>query len=270
MKNKASNIWAGFVFELEATYGYNLIEVIAGFLLFVCITLAKNATSISLGIWIPSDPTWDAAEAYEHYNELLGEAAVRVYSTSAFGLSVIVAFVLPVLVMFSIARGFEDGSLQTHLSYPIGRSRLLLTKVNAALGMFGLMTSMSMCLAVSILSPGVPRVEHVLLILSSLWAFMLLVITSSALIALLVKRSLVGVLVGVAFWLGIGVMGVLPDIFTPLENLLNPMSRINDFFNFSWMTEVLFTELAMNVIGTIALALSLLMICIVYFEQVEV
>ena len=270
MKNKVRNIMAGFAFELEATYGYNLLEAIAAFILFVSIVLVKSATYIRFRVSIPSDPTWNAAEVYEHYIELLGEAAVSVYSTSALGLAYIVAFVLPILVMFSIARGFEDGSLQTQLSYPIRRSRLLLTKVVGGLGMFGLMTSMSMILAVSILSPGSPRVDHVLLIIGALWAFMLLVITSSTLVALLVKRQLVGVLIGVAFWIGIGVMRLLPDIFTPLENLLNPLPPINDFFNYYWNTDVLFSELVMYVIGTIALALSLLMICIVYFEKVEV
>lgn len=231
----------------------------------------KNATfNIRPGIWIPSDPTWNAAEAYEHYIERVGEAAVSVYSTSALGLASIVAFMLPTLVMFSIARGFEDGSFQTQLSYPIGRSRLLLTRVVATLGLFGLMTSMSMFVAVCIISPGIPRFDHVFLILGALWAFMLLVITSSTLIALLVKKSLVGVLIGVPFWLGIGVMQLLPKEFTPLENLLNPMPPINDFFNFHWVTDVVFSELAMYVIGTIAIAISLLMICIVYFEQIEV
>jgi len=268
--NKTRNIWAGLVFEIEATYGYNLLEAIAGFILFFCIVLVKNATWIKLGIRIPSDPAWNAIEAYEFYVERIGESAVSVYSISALGISSIVAFVLPILVMFSIARGFEDGSLQTRLSYPIGRSRLLLTKVVAALGLFGSMTSVSMFLAVSIISPGTPRVDHVLLILGALWAFMLLVIASSTLIALLVKRQLVGVLIGVALWLGIGVMRVLPDIFVPLENLLNPMTPIYEFFNFPWMTDILFSDLVIYVIGTIALALSLLMICIVYFEKVEV
>ena len=270
MKNKVSNIWAGFVFEIEATYGYNFLEAIAGFILFFCIVLAKNATYSRLGIRIPSDPAWNGTEAYENYIELIGEFAVSVYSISAFGLASVVAFVLPVLVMFSTARGFEDGSLQTRLSYPIGRSRLLLTKVVAALGLFGSLTSISMFLAVTIISPGTPRVDHVLLILGALWAFMLLVIASSTLIALLVKRQLVGVLIGVAFWLGIGVMGVLPDDFAPLENLLNPMPLITAFFSSPWTTDVLFSELVIYVIGTIALALSLLMICIVYFEKVEV
>ncbi len=270
MKSKARNIWAGFVFEIEATYGYNFLEAIAGFILLFCIVIVKNATWIKFGIRIPSDPAWNATESYENYVELIGESAVSVYSISSFGMISLVAFILPILVMFSIARGFEDGSLQTRLSYPIGRSRLLLTKVVAALGLFGSLTSISMFLAVTIISPGTPRVDHVLLILGALWAFMLLVIASSTLIALLVKRQLVGVLIGVAFWLGIGVMGVLPDIFTPLENLLNPMTPITYFFNTPWMTDVLFNELVVYVIGTIALALSLLMICIVYFEKVEV
>jgi ABC-type transport system involved in multi-copper enzyme maturation permease subunit len=237
----------------------------------LCITLVKNATfNIRPGIWIPSDPTWNAAEAYEHYIELVGEAAVSVYSTSALGLTSIVAFILPTLVMFSIARAFEDGSFQTQLSYPLGRSRLLLTRVVATLGLLGLMTSVSMFVAVSIISPGTPRFDHVFLIQGALWAFMLLVITSSTLIALLVKKTLVGMLIGVPFWLGIGVMRLLPEQFTSLENLLNPMWPINDFFNFQWTTDVLFNDLVMYVIGTIALAFSLLMICIVYFEQVEV
>ena len=270
MKNKARNIWARLVFEFEATYGYNLLEAIAGFILFFCIALVMNATSNRLGIRIPSDPAWNATEAYENYVELIGEYAVSVYSISAFGLAGVAAFVLPVLVMFSTARGFEDGSLQTRLSYPIRRSRLLLTKVFAALGLFCTLTFMSMFLAVSIFSPGVPRFEHVLLILGALWAFMLLVITSSTLLALLVKRSLAGVLIGVSFWMGVGVMRILPEPFTPLENLLNPIPLINEFFNSSWTTDVLFSELVIYVIGTIALALSFLMICIVYFEQVEV
>ena len=269
--NKVRNIWNGLAFELEVTFGHSFLEILAAFVFFLCITLVKSAaSSIRPGIWIPSDPAWSATESYEHYVALINEAAVSVYSSSAFGLASLVAFVVPTLVMFNIARGFEDGSLQTQLSYPIGRGRLLLTKMVGVLVLFGTITSVSQFIAVGIISPGIPRFDHVFLILGAMWSFIFLVIASSTLIALLVKRALVGELIGVLFWLGIGVMRLLPRRFTPLENLLNPLPPINDFFNFSWATDVLFNELAMYVIGTIALSLSLLMICIIYFEQVEV
>lgn len=269
MKNKIRNIWAVFSFDFEATFGFGFLEAVAAFILYLSLSMVNSLLAgVSFGVRVPLDPPW--TEAYEHYVELFARTATLAYAHSTFGLTSILAFALPIVVMFSIAKGFEDGFLQTQLTYPIGRTKLLLIKVFATLCIFGMLSSICAHLAVSFFCPGKPQVENVLLIMGAFWAFLFLVITSTALLALLLKRPLVGSLIGASFWLGIGIMRVLPDSLAPLENVLNPLIPVSDFINPYSVTDYLFCNLVLYVIGTLAIALSFLMMAIVYFNQLDV
>ncbi|NHJ12814.1 MAG: hypothetical protein EAX95_04020 [Candidatus Thorarchaeota archaeon] len=269
MSSRVRKLWAVFAFDFEATLGYGFLEAVAAFMLYISVTLTNNLIAAGhLRVEIPPNPPWSGV--YEDYVTHIADAAIRVYCTSTTGLASALAFVLPIVVMFSIAKGFEDGFLQTQLSYPIGRSKLLLTKVVSTVCIFGALSSISIHLAVSILSPGSLQIGSMFLVAGALWAFLVLVITSTTLLALAIKRPLFGTLVGVSLWLGIGVMGVLPDILQPLENVLNPLIPVNEFVNSYSTTTLLFGNLVLYVVGTIALALSLLMISVVYFNQLDV
>ena len=252
------------------SYRFPIVEVILATFLFI----GFASVLASLFIYHPRlritpGPSWIATQWLDFYSQLVSEAATSAYAFSALNCVYVLVLVVPLLVVFSVARGFEDGSHQTMLSYPVRRSTLLLTKICSIVVLTGTSVTAALWVAVSLLSPGGSELHNLLLVTGSLWAFIFLVVSSTTLISVLSRRTMLAAFLGVGFWYGVMSLAFTPNASLILGGVLNPVSVANELIN-GWGTEVVFADVVLCTVGAAAIALSLLMVSLTLFDTTEV
>ena len=252
------------------SYRFPIVEVILATFLFIGFaSVLAGLSSYRPGLRITPGPSWNATQRLETYSRIVNEAATSAYAFSALNCVYVLVLVVPLLVVFSVARGFEDGSHQTMLSYPIRRSTLLLTKVCSIVVLTGTSVTAALWVAVSLLSPGGSELHNLLLVTGSLWVFIFLVVSSTTLISVLSRRAMLAAFLGVSLWYGVTSLTSTPNAFLGLGGVLNPVSVANELIN-GWGTEVVFADVVLCTMGAAAIALSLLMVSLMLFDTAEV
>jgi len=138
------------------------------------------------------------------------------------GLTQWLPIIVIVLVSFTAAKSFEDGYIQTLLTYPVERVTVLLVKVICVIIIpAGLLTS-SYLFAILFIIPQAPLLGPVSIMLLGVWISILLFATLSMLVAVITKKVSATAIFGLAFGIVIPLLLNNPAFPNIVRVALNP------------------------------------------------
>lgn len=203
-------------------------------------------------------------------------------ATSATGTTLLVFMVL---IFKNIAYGFsndiERGTLQTYLSYPLGRKRILTAKLLSAIGVAVLLFLGIQTVALLIQAPDLilPNVGLILLLYATNLSYVLLVTSIILLFALFIKRGVPVLVIGIAIYLIIGIVTSIALLFASIGGsatlvqavaLVNPSTALSAHYGYApenvvWSPS--FTEVSYYVAVNYAVIAALFLLAYYYFSR---
>ncbi|MHA1929699.1 MAG: hypothetical protein ACTSV2_14095 [Candidatus Thorarchaeota archaeon] len=219
MKQKLAKLMALFQIEIRMSYRFPVIEGLAALIFLTPIWAA-------VAIWQAVSISPDALE-YFVYAEF-GFSGKHL-ATVMTGVSQWLSIIVMVLVSFTAAKSFEDGYIQTLLTYPVERVTVLLVKIICVIIIpAGLLTS-SYLFAILFVIPQSPLIVHVSIMLSGVGISILLFATLSMLVAVITKKVSATAIFGLAY--GIVTPLLLSDTAVPniIRVALNPFGAAHRY-----------------------------------------
>ncbi len=189
MKHKLAKLMAQFQIEIRMSYRFPVIEGLTALIFLYPIWIA-------ISTWQDVNIRPDTLE-YFVYAEF-GFSGKHL-ATLMTGMLQWLPIIVIVLVSFTAAKSFEDGYIQTLLTYPVERVTVLLVKIICVIVIpAGLMTFTSL-FAILFVIPQSPLLGDVSIMLSGVWISILLFATLSMLVAVITKKVSATAIFGLAF-----------------------------------------------------------------------
>ena len=228
--------------ELSTTYRFPVIEGIVALLLFVSLQVALPLAMNYSYLQFQPGSGWDGQEALD---ELKNDAQmISSYLPIISVYAQLFSFLLPMLVAYSLSRGFEDGTFKTFLSYPISRVQLLGLKITLSCFVTCAATIFAFISATALVDP---EGQYKAILLPTSLTLILLVLfinLVTALMAVLSKNVVATSFAGLITCFGITAIGPLsyglplitrgifnpPFLIVQLYNGKNPTLTLFDVF----------------------------------------
>jgi ABC-type transport system involved in multi-copper enzyme maturation permease subunit len=212
MKQRLAKLMAQFQIEIGMSYRFPVIEGLAAFIFLTPIWAAVaiwRAVSIN-----PDRLEYFIFAEYGFSGMHLGDLM--------FGLTQWLSIIVAILVSFTVAKSFEDGYIQTLLTYPVERVTILLVKIICVIIIpAGLMTFTSL-FAILFVIPQAPLIGHVSIMLLGVWLSILLFATLSMLVAVITKKVSATAIFGLAFGIVTPILLSNPAVPNIAGVVLNP------------------------------------------------
>jgi ABC-type transport system involved in multi-copper enzyme maturation permease subunit len=199
----------------------------------------------------------------------LEQAFTQSYITSIAFACQLSILLVPLLISRSIARGFEDGTLVTFLSYPVSRTFIIGLKICMPITMIGFCASVvSLCIDSVLILTGA-NVYDLLLITCAFFIYILLIAASTALVAVLSKSSTSTMLIGAGMWYLLFLLQpVYLDMPYALRGIMNPFQVVVEHFATPTLGPTSM-DLLVAFAGALALILVLILLTLILFRQRE-
>jgi ABC-type transport system involved in multi-copper enzyme maturation permease subunit len=259
--SRVKNLKASFEYEIEVNYRFPILECIIAIIVLVSVASAleqavRYAHIIETYSAEPDYPFWDM----KYLLEDVQEHALYVFGFSAYRVTLILAFLVPLLIAYNVARGFEEGTFQTMLTYPIPRKRLLLFKTLIPIFVIGFTTSVALTLSVLLTMPRAYSFLALFILSKAFWAHIILMISVMTLISVYLKKTLPSALAGIGIWYGLSLLLSTPDFPVAITSFINPIIVVINtraFGNFEEMiSTTIFSVFATMIIGLVMLYFS--------------
>jgi ABC-type transport system involved in multi-copper enzyme maturation permease subunit len=255
--------------ELALGYRFPIIEGLIAVLVFISGLGVLSVYFMSVGMNIMYGPDYNATQTVATYVDIYKEAKTFAFIASLQGCIGVLIILVPIFIAFTLAKPFEDGTLRTLLSYPIGRLMMLNTKIAVLTSLISMSSIFSGLVWIGLLIPGDWNIEELGLLIVAFLAFVLILNSVSVLIAIVSKKSSVTSVIGVLLWTMILTMSLSLSNPLIISDILNPVSLAMSFImgedNIPTMYETL-TYIG----GTILLSVCLILVTIKIFIESEV
>lgn len=249
--------------ELASIYQTPVIEGVVLTLVFIGFfgaTLTAQYLVVPIGY---HQPVANAVVALE-------QTFIQSYMASITLASQLAILLVPLLISRSLARGFEDGTLVTYLSYPVTRSFIIGLKVCIPIVITGFCVTIGSLCADLILIPTGANAGDLLMITSTFWIYIFLIATSVALIAILSRSSTSTTFIGAGMWYMLFLLGpMFTDVPYALRGIINPVQIVVEHLT----TPVLGPtdmDLAIAFTGSLFLILAMIVLILTLFKRREV
>jgi hypothetical protein len=269
MKSNEQNTRAIASLDWGLSFSFPTLEGLVAVFLLISVWLCMVSQLHDPHIVIRPGPDFNSTEVSEYIlNRLESEASTSLLTILTLS-EFVLALAIPMLIAFSLAATLESGLLETLLSYPISRKTLLLTRT----GIVTIVTSGSVILTSS-LSVGVfflwrISVTDLLLLTVGLCSMALVITTSAILLAVISKRVGITSAGGGALWLGLLYVTSFPQENFVWDWVLNPIQLIVRYLT-GREPLVGVVQVFMGILGNAILGLSLLVLCVLVFERIDV
>jgi len=253
--------WLGL--EFASTYQTPVIEGVVLTLVFIGF-LGATLTAQYLVIPIAfHQPVVNVIVALE-------QAFIQSYMASITLATQLTILLLPLLISRSLARGFEDGTLVTFLSYPVSRSFIMGLKVCMPVVITGLCVTVGSLCADLILIPTGGNVRDLLMITSAFWIYILLIATSVALVAILSRSSTSTTFIGAGMWYMLLLFGPFyAELPYALRGIINPVQIVVEHLTIPAFGPT-GIDLAIAFAGSLFLILLMIVLILTLFKSREV
>jgi ABC-type transport system involved in multi-copper enzyme maturation permease subunit len=252
--------------EAGNSYRYPLIEVITVFFLYLAFSAVYSLAMMQQLMDTTPGPMWNGTSQVDFLLSYEGTVSTFVLSSAIEQAWLVLMFLIPILIAYTTARAFEDGSLRTLLSYPVRRSHLLLMRTLVSVLIIGALTNFSIFLALFLFLPAPLDLVSVLFLIGTFWLAILFITSSVVFFSVLVKRMIVAAMGGVALWYGLLTLGYMPDAPPILQSLANPIRMMTRYILGSRDTPWRFIIGGETpLIGDVYLTLTVMALAIIFF-----
>ncbi|MHA2374478.1 MAG: hypothetical protein ACXAEB_15845, partial [Candidatus Thorarchaeota archaeon] len=254
--------------EVETSYPMILVYGTSAILVYIVLILAFTPFLRGFAFIISFDNLGGNAELLENFFANVETMSLQTGLASINGLMQVLVILVPMLVAFSISKGFEDGTLRTFLSYPIGRTRLLAIKAGFAIALVGVPVNLALLATQLLLYPANTLSIDLLLLVLSFWLFILLIGSISTLISVTFKRVSLASMTGVGLWYSILILTLIgPETYESFLGVFNP---INITIKFVIGYGPVAVDLAVSFVFNVLLSLIAFALSIVLFRRAEI
>jgi ABC-type transport system involved in multi-copper enzyme maturation permease subunit len=252
--------------EAGNSYRYPLIEVITVFFLYLAFSAVYSLAMMPQSMDTMPGPMWNGTSQVDFLLSYESTVSTFVLSSALEQAWLVLMFLMPILIAYTTARAFEDGSLRTLLSYPVRRSHLLLMRTLVSVLIIGGLTNFSIFLALFLFLPAPLDLVSVLSLIGTFWLAILFITSSVVFLSVLVKRMIVAAMGGVASWYGLLTLAYMPDASPIVQSLANPVRMMTRYIlgnrNTPWRF-ILGGETPL--IGDVYLTLAIMVLAIIIF-----
>lgn len=181
--------------ELEGyiSYRFPVIESIIGMLLIITVITILTG---SLGFW-------KLTLHQEEGNQLVASSDDIGYADSSPLLSIPLSFVfplvilIPLLVSYTTARGFETDTTKTFLSYPISRFQFLMLKTLSGICITGCISTLSIIFGSFVVGRFMTQLSILMAIIIGIWVLIIFIVSMTTFYAILLKSSIATSFLGI-------------------------------------------------------------------------
>lgn len=194
-------------------------------------------------------------------------------------------FIFLILIFKNIAYGLggdlEKGTIQTYLSYPLSRKKILTAKLLSAIGIAVLLFFGIQIAALVIQAPAMilPNIGIILLLYAANFGYVLLLTSIILLFALFIKKGGAALIVGLAIYFAIGIATSIVLLFASISGsssllqavaLLNPATALSAHYgyipgNIVWSPSL--NEATYYVVGNYVITAILFFLVYYYFSR---
>ncbi len=217
--------------EFRHSYRSPLVEYITIFFLYVSFSAANSITSYMNSIDTRPGPMWDGTNQIEYFLSYMNSITTIVFSTILEQLWMTILFIMPLIVAFTSARSFEDGSLRTLLSYPVKRSHLLIMRILVPVFIIGGISTFSALLALLLMVPAPLNIGVIMGFIGVFCMALFLSCASISLLAVLTKRMVTTAIGGVAVWFGLLTLSYMPWSPKIISWIANPTNMLSQYLS---------------------------------------
>ena len=269
MSNNRKREWLDITrLEFRHSYRSPLVEFITVFFLYISFSATYSWASRATNFSTIPGPTWNGTAQIDYFHSFMNSASTTTLARSLEQLWVVIMFIMPLVIAFTTARSFEDGSLRTLLSYPVERTHLLLMRILLALLIIGGISTLSVLLAQFLMVPAAIDIGVFLSYFGIFYLAIILVIASISLLAIVTKRTMATAVGGVAAWYSLLIFSSSSASLRNISWIMNPIYMFSQYLGGNetapMLGDVLFTIGVMSVM-VVVFILSAIML----FKKVE-
>lgn len=244
--------------EFGVSWRFPLLEGLAA-ILFFGILMNSLSSGFKFG--------FEAGDAQPVFNFLDGLAPRMLFNGMIFFNSL--AFVSPILVAIAVARPFEDGFYRTHLTLPVKRLTLLLTKVGLVILIPAVLLSFAIMMTVTLTFPLLPTAADLFFVIVAAWLNIALQVSISTLIAVQTRRLTTTVIGGMGFWFAVMSLLGLEGVPSLAIVILNPLRAATEFVSQRLGAPVI-EDLQIGLVVSLMIVVVSFILSFVIFERTEV
>ncbi len=226
MGKKRWNIRAIFQYELDSSYRFPTIAVLVSIFLIVGAFSALTHLVWDTEIYSGTD---DISGRVDHLTDVVLNMGLSVLITSISNCVLLFIVLIPLLIAFNFAQGYNSGLIRTLLTYPIERKNVILMKACTVVFLVASAASIGSIASVLFFVPVLTQLESMVLVLASIWVLALLMVSVSVLVAVISKSPLVTSFGSIATWFLAFIAVTHPDTPQMLKTTLFPPFAVAEY-----------------------------------------
>ena len=226
MGKRRWNIKAIFQYELDSSYRFPTIAVLVSIFLIVGAFSALTHLEWDTEIYSGTD---DISGRADYLADLVFNKGLSVLITSISNCVLLFIVLIPLLIAFNFAQGYNSGLIRTLLTYPIERKNVVLMKACTVVFLVASAASIGSIASVLFFVPVLTQLESMVLVLVSIWVLALLMVSVSVLVAVISKSPLVTSFGCMATWFLAFIAVTHPDTPRILKTTLFPPFAVAEY-----------------------------------------
>lgn len=268
MRRVLRRVWAVFEIEMDISFPFPVLECLFAVPLFMASSIALQVIPTT---YARSDLVPDFFQP-ENIMRFIDGLGIRVFAEALYSLNAIVLFIVPMIVTFNLARCFENGTMKTLLSYPIGRRKLLITKVSQVVVLVWFAIVAGLFFSVYVLTPVTNGITSFVLMSASLLALVFAATTTTVLIAVASKSTPVTAILGTGLWFSFLFLAMSGTLSSIVRGIMNPvlMAVCLEGGALGYFSSITSADLVVSIVGTFSFGILALITSLLLFDRREV
>ncbi|MHA1929187.1 MAG: hypothetical protein ACTSV2_11495 [Candidatus Thorarchaeota archaeon] len=258
--------------EISISYPFPFIVVI--FSLFIIAGLYSLVTMPMYGMDLYIPKGWNSTIVTEELATSIRKMTTQATVYSMLSGLYIVLMLLPVIIGFNLASGINSGQIQTLLSYPIGREKLILVKTGLVFVLVSGSLTTGSLFSLLFFYPFSIDLASLCLLNITLWITLFLITSTCVFIAVISKSALMTVITGTGGWVIAFMIFMTPSTPSHIRNLLFPvliaMNHINPGFPMMFLEGISMFDIFIASGAAIAIGCLLMYFSIMLFKRLEI
>lgn len=263
------NLRRAIKLEVKLSYRFPVIEGSLAVIIFACGVGTTSVFSRGIGMNVNPAFGYNSTEAVELYLLLIENAATAAFATALLNCTSILVLLVPIFVGFMLSKPYEDGTLRTLTSYPIGRRLFLASKIVLTIFFYGFLSVLISHIWIMVLFPGAINIVHILWLTIAFLLFIFFLSATLILIAVLSKHVAVTAVLGIFLWYATTIIVNMSSIPVFVLGVMNPTKAVFEYIIGSIGPEA-FGDVASALVAVLAASVTLSFASLRVFNRAEI
>ncbi len=262
--------------EINMSYPFPTIVGLLSLFIYIASVFLQGLPDYGMELYLPIG--WDSITMSEELATAIQTMTIRVSVLSILNSFLVVLLLIPLLIAFNFALGFNNGQIRTLVSYPIGRGKLLLVKSGLVFLLIATTLTLGGIIGLVFFYPFSIDIVVLGQLLIPLWISVFLITASCIFIAVTSRNAPVTAVGGIGLWFGVFVMIPTQSVPSFLVYALYPILAAINYvtpgtpnpspISYLWSTSM--NEVLIGCGIALVLGILLMYLSIIVFRRLEV